>query len=471
MSERGGRSGPEEIRDVGPALLEWVARYLETVGDRPVGAGVEPGWVRSQLPASPPAAGEPWEAVLADLDRIVLPGIVHWQSPRFFAYFPGNSSPAAVLGELAIAGLGQQGMLWATSPAATELEAHVCDWLAELLGLPAAFRSDGPGGGVIQDAASTATFVAVVAARHAATGGDAASLPALRAYTSVDAHSSVEKALRLAGLGHDQLRMVPVDDARRLDVAALDEAVRADVAAGLRPFLVVSTIGTTSFGSIDPVADAGAVARTHGLWHHVDAAMAGSAGVAPELRPLVTAGLDTADSYCVDPHKWLLAGMDCDVLYVADRSRLIDALSVVPEYLRNPASESGAVVDYRDWGVALGRRFRALKLWFVMRTVGADGLAAMVRRHVALSAGLASRVEAHDALDLVVPCPLNLVCMAHRDGDDATQRLVDTVNATGALVTHTRLDGRLVLRVSIGQASTEAEHVDELWAAIDAASA
>jgi aromatic-L-amino-acid decarboxylase len=460
---------PEEFRAAGHELIEWCARYLESVDGVRVQPDVAPGWVRAQLPPTAPSTGEAWPGLLADLDRVVVPAVTHWQSPRFMAYFPGNSSPAAVLGELAVATLGQQGMLWASSPVATELETHVCDWLVDVLGLPDSFRSTSTGGGVIQDAASTATFVAVVAAREAATGGDPTRIAGLRAYTSADAHSSVEKGLRLAGLAASQLRLVDVDDERRLRVDALEAAVAEDLDAGHQPFLLVTTIGTTAFLAVDPVAGAGAVARGHGLWHHVDAAMAGSAGVVPELRPLVTDGLDTADSYCFDPHKWLRAGMDCDVLYVADRQRLTAAMSVVPEYLRNPASESGAVIDYRDWGVALGRRFRSLKLWWVLRSYGADGLAEMVRRHCALATALAERADAHPALDLVVPCRLSLVCISHRDGDVATQRLLDAVNATGAHVTHTRLDGRLVLRVSVAAAEVQQRHVDGVWDAIAAA--
>jgi aromatic-L-amino-acid decarboxylase len=452
----------DEFRAAGHELVEWCAAYLESVEDVPVRPSVEPGWVRARLPPAPPAGAEPWTAVLHDLDRVVRPALTHWQSPRFHGYFPCNTSPAAILAELTIATLGQQGMLWATSPAATELEQHVCDWLVDLLGLPAAWRHDGgAGGGVITDAASTATFTAVCAARDAA----GAPVEQLTAYASVDAHSSVEKALRLAGFRPDQLRMVPVDDRRRLDVGALRDAVAADA----HPFLVVSTIGTTSFMAVDPVADVGAVARERGLWHHVDAAMAGTAGLSPRLRPLVTAGLDTADSYCVDPHKWLGTGMDCDVLFVRDKAPLIRSMSVVPEYLRNALSERGEVVDFRDWGVPLGRRFRALKLWFLLRLEGAGALRAMVERHDDLAIWLAARVEAHPALDLVVPRELPLVCLAHVDGDDATQRLIDGVNDDGALVTHTRLDGRLVLRVCTAQRLTEQRHLDALWSALTAA--
>jgi aromatic-L-amino-acid/L-tryptophan decarboxylase len=464
-----GHLTPDEFRALGHQLVEWAARYLESLEDVPVVPDIGPGWLRDQLPPEPPADGEPWDAILADLDRLILPSVSNWQSPRFMAYFPGNSSPAAMLGELAVAALGQQGMLWSTSPASTELEQVTCDWLAGLLGLPDAFRhAGGRGGGVIQDAASSATFVAAVAARHQATGGDPAGLAALRAYTSVDAHSSVEKAIRLAGLGADQLRLVEVDAERRMRADALAAAVDHDLAAGLEPFFVTSTVGTTSFMAIDPVAAIGAIARGAGAWHHVDAAMAGSAGASPALRPLVTAGLETADSYCVDPHKWLLTGMDCDVLYVADRSRLEAAMSVVPEYLRNAASDSGDVVDFRDWGVPLGRRFRSLKLWFVLRSYGTDGLAALVARGDSLARDLGARVEAHPALDLVVQAQVALVCLVHRDGDDATQALIDAVNATGAQVTHTRLDGRLVLRVSTGQARTTIRHLDAVWEAIAA---
>ena len=459
----------EEFRRVGHDLVEWCARYLETVEELRVRPDVEPGWVRAQLPPAPPQDPEPWSDIVADLDRVITPALVHWQSPRFHAYFPGNSSPAAILGELVTAAVGQQGMLWASSPAATELEAHVCDWLVDVLGLPPSFRSDSTGGGAIQDAASTANFVATVAAREAATDGDVGALSVLCAYTSIDAHSSVEKAIRLAGLGSDQLRLVDVDGERRMRPDALSAAIETDAGAGLRPFLVVATVGTTSFLAVDPVPAIVDVAGRAGAWVHVDAAMAGSAGAAAELRPHVTAGLDGVDSYCFDPHKWLLTGMDCDVLYVADRDALTRAMSVVPEYLRNTATESGAVIDYRDWGVALGRRFRSLKLWFVLRSYGASGLAAMIRHHCALAADLARRVADHPAFDLVVPCHLSLVCVAHRDGDDATQRLIDAVNASGAFATHTRLDGRLVLRLSVAQASTMPRHIDALWEVLERA--
>ncbi len=451
---------PDEFRRRGHAAVEWVASYLERVGELPVRPQVEPGSIRAQLPASPPRHPEPFEAVLADLDSIVVPGLVHWQSPDFFAYFPANASGPSVLGDLVSSGLGVQGMLWSTSPACTELETHVLDWMVELLGLPDRFRSDGPGGGVIADSASSATLTAVLAARHRA-GGAA---PDLVGYTSREAHSSVEKAFNVAGFAPDRLRLVDTDDELAMRPDHLAELIAADRAAGLRPFFVCATAGTTSTLAFDPVGAIAAVAAEVGAWVHIDAAMAGAAGVVPELR-WVNDGLEAVDSWCFDPHKWLFTNFDCDCFFVADREPLIGALTVLPEYLRNAATESGAVIDYRDWHIPLGRRFRALKLWFVIRHYGAEGLAHHVARHVELAQEFASWVAADDRFELVVPPRLNLVCLrVASDGDEATQRVLDAVNDSGqAFMTHTRVDGRLVIRVSIGQTTTEAEHVARLW--------
>lgn len=452
---------PDELRAAGAQAVEWVARYLEGVEAHPVLSQVEPGWVRNQLPEHPPDEPEPFEAVLADLDRIVLPAITHWQSPSFFGFFPGNASGPSILGDLVSSGLGVQGMLWVTSPACTELETHVLDWIVELCGLPDRFRSDGDGGGVIQDSASSATLCAIVAARHKA--GDAAALPSLRAYTSTHAHSSVEKGIRIAGLDAAQLRAVDVDSTYSMRPDALAAAVAADRVEGLVPFLVVATSGTTSSTAFDPVDDIAAIAEREGMWLHVDAAYAGSAAVCPELR-FVNAGLDRADSYCFDPHKWLLTNFDCDCFYVADRAALVRSLSVLPEYLRNTATESGAVIDYRDWHVPLGRRFRALKLWFVLRHYGAAGLRDHIRRHVSLARDLDGWVAADRRFELAAPTRLGLVCLRHVEGDDANQRVLDGVNASGeAYITATRLDGLLTLRVAIGQTATERRHVEALW--------
>ncbi|MGH3664605.1 MAG: pyridoxal-dependent decarboxylase [Egibacteraceae bacterium] len=448
----------EEFRRYGRAVVDWIADYLDGVEDHPVLSRVAPGDVRAQLPDHPPERGEPFETILADVGRVVVPGLTHWQSPNFFAYFPANASGPSILGELLSAGLGVQGMLWATSPACTEVETRVLDWVVDLLGLPQQFRSDGPGGGVIQDTASSAMLCALLAAREEA----AAQNPVV--YASPEAHSSVTKAARVVGLGERGVRLVDTDATLAMCPEALDAAIAEDRAAGRTPCLVVATVGTTGTTAIDPVAAIGEVTARHGVWLHVDAAMAGSAAVCPELRWLHD-GVELADSYCFNPHKWLLTNFDCDCFYVADREPLIRALSIVPEYLRNTATESGAVIDYRDWHVPLGRRFRALKLWFVIRHYGVEGLRRHVRDHVALAQALAGWVEAADDWELAAPARLNLVCLRHVAGDDVTREVMERVNASGqAYLTHTRTDGRFALRVAVGATTTRTEHVERLWA-------
>lgn len=449
----------EQFRRYGRELVDWIAGYLDRVEKLPVLSQVRPGEVRARLPEHPPVAPEPFDRVLADVDEIILPGITHWQSPNFFAYYPANGSGPSILGELLSAGLGVQGMLWTTSPAATELETHVLDWLAELLDLPPKFRSDGAGGGVIQDSASSAVLCALVAARERAGTADR-----LTAYASAEAHSSVVKAVRIAGLGRAALREIAVDDRHAMRADEFARAVQRDIDAGFTPVMAVATVGTTGSGAIDPVPAIGEICRRHGMWLHVDAAMAGTAALAPELR-YIHNGVDQADSYCTNPHKWMFTNFDCDAFYVADRRPLIQALSVLPEYLRNEASESGEVIDYRDWQIPLGRRFRALKLWFVIRHYGAEGLRHHVRRHVELARQFAEWVAADDRFELLnAGSRLNLVCLRHRNGDEATRRLLDTINASGrAYVTHTSLDGKLAVRVSVGQTRTEYVHVERLW--------
>jgi aromatic-L-amino-acid decarboxylase len=470
----GWRWSPEEFRRRGYEAVDWVARYMEEVESYPVLSQVEPGSIRAGLPPDAPEQPEPFDAILADLDRIVMPGITHWQSPNFFAYFPGNASGPSVLGELVAAGLGVQGMLWATSPACTEVEAHVLDWMVDLLALPEPFRSTSTGGGVIQDSASSATLCAVLAARERATAGDAGRdgvRQPLTAYTSTQGHSSIEKAVRIAGLGDANLRLIDVDGSFAMRADLLEAAIVADKEAGLRPCVVTATVGTTSSTAVDPVAAIGDVCRRHDVWLHVDSAFAGPAAICAELR-FVNDGLDRADSYCFNPHKWLLTNFDCDCFYVADRAALLQALSILPEYLRNAARDSGAVIDYRDWHVPLGRRFRALKLWFVLRSFGAEGLRAHVRSGVALARSLADRVEADPDFELAAPVPLSLVCLRHAGGDDINQRILDTVNSSGrAYLTHTKLDGKLTVRVAIGGAGTDERHVDQLWDLIRAAAA
>ena len=481
VAAEGGPLDAAAFRRAGHALIDWIADYRENLASRPVAHLPPPGAIRAMLPDRAPEQGEPIARILADLDRVVMPGIVHWQHPGWFAYFPANSSYESVLGELASAGLGVQGMLWSTSPACTEIETHVLDWLVHALGLPARFLSEpatgGPsgdgdggaparrGGGVLQDTASSAALVAMVAARERATGfasdahGLGAGGRAVTCYTSDQAHSSIEKAARIAGIGKEFVRLVPVDAAGAMRVDLLEQEVARDRALGHLPAFVSATVGTTGVNGIDPVEDIARVCRAHGLWLHVDAAMSGTAAFCEEYR-FVNAGAEHADSWCFNPHKWMPVNFDCDVLWVADRAELVRALSVLPEYLRNAATESGRVTDYRDWQVPLGRRFRALKLWFVLRSFGIGGLRALVREHVEMAQDLAARVRASARLELVAEPPLNLVCLAHRGGDDATQRLIDAVNRDGRfLVSHCRFHGRLVLRVSVGALATTRAHL------------
>jgi aromatic-L-amino-acid decarboxylase len=469
---------PDEFREHGYRLVDWIVDYHERVGDMPVAAPVVPGQVRSQLPDHPPAAPEPFSAVLSDVDDVIVGGLTHWQHPSFFAYFPANVSYPSILGELLSAGLGVQGMSWVTSPACTELETLMLDWMRELLDLPERFSSTSDtGGGVIHGSASEAALIAVLAARHRATHGRIGSdgdTTRLVAYVTSQAHSSLEKGLRIAGIGTERTRVVDHDDRFAMRPAALDEAIRADLDAGLVPFFVCSTHGTTSTMAFDPTPTIGAICREHGVWLHVDGAMAGIAALAPEYR-FVNDGLELADSYCTNAHKWMGVNYDCTLSWTADRPALLGALSILPEYLRSAAAESGAAIDYRDWQVSLGRRFRSLKLWFSIRCDGVESFQALVRSHVALAQEFARLVDDDDRFDVVAPHPLNLVCIGLRatpddrgtgwDGaNEAMDALIDRVNASGqALVTRTVLDGRVVMRVSIGTTSTGREHVLALW--------
>jgi aromatic-L-amino-acid decarboxylase len=460
----------DDFRRHGHAVIDWIADYQERVESFPVLSRSRPGEVRAALPAMPPDQGEPFAAILADVGRIVLPGVTHWQSPNFFAFFPANASGPAILGDLLSSGLGVQGMLWATSPACTELETHVLDWLVGMLALPERFLSRGAGGGVIQDTASSAALCALLVARERATGFAANETGCdgrLTAYASAQAHSSIEKAVAIAGLGRRNLRLVEVDGRHAMRPEALARQVRDDRAAGLTPAFVCATVGTTSSNAIDPVAAIGRICRDEGIWLHVDAAMSGTAALCPELR-FIHDGLEHADSYCFNPHKWMFTNFDCDCFYVADRAALIRTLSVLPEYLKNKATESGAVFDYRDWHVPLGRRFRALKLWFVIRHYGVEGLRHHVRRHVALAQEFAGRVAASPRFMLAAPAPLNLVCFRHRGGDAINHRLLERLNDSGRLyLSHTVLDGRYTLRLSVGQTHTEARHVAAAWERIE----
>ena len=457
---------PEEFRRCGRAVVDWIADYRQRIESLPVLSQATPGQIRAALPPGPPLHGEAFDTILRDVDELILPGLTHWQSPNFFAYFPANTSGPAILGELLSAGLGVQGMLWATSPACTELETHVLDWLVDMLGLPERFKSTQTGGGVIQDSASSASLCALLAARERATGFESNERGCdgrLVAYASSQAHSSIEKAVKIAGLGRDSLRLIGVDERFAMLPDKLSRQIQKDRKAGLTPCLVCATVGTTSSNAIDPLLEIGQICREQGVWFHVDAAMSGTAALCPEYR-YIHDGTELADSYCFNPHKWMFTSFDCDCFYVADRAALIKALSILPEYLRNRATESGAVIDYRDWQIPLGRRFRALKLWFVIRHYGVEGLRYHVRRHVELAQTFASWVQEDSRFELAVPAPLNLVCFRHRGGDAANQRLLDLLNGSGELyLTHTRLDDQLTLRFCVGQTHTESRHVAQAW--------
>lgn len=469
---------PDEFRRHGHRLVDWMADYMRGVGDLPVTPAARPGEILKQLPSSPPAEGEPFERLFQDFTQIILPGMTHWNHPGWFAYFPGNNSPPSVLAEMLTATLGAQCMSWATSPAATELEQVTMEWLRAMLGLPREFT------GVIQDTASTATLVALLSARERATHhsagreGLAGMGKRLTVYASSEAHSSVEKGVKLAGYGLDQLRRVPVDERYAMQPHELDRLIAVDRKAGLIPACVVATVGTTSSTAVDPLAAIAEVCRRHDVWLHVDAAYGGTAAIVPELRHLFD-GVEQADSLVFNPHKWMLVNFDCSAYFVRDRDALLRTFQVTPEYLRTAADSE--VVNFRDWGIQLGRRFRALKLWFVIRTYGIEGLQALVRKHVGLARELADRIEAAPDFELMAPVPLGLVCFRYRPPrvaadesrlDEINSELLARVNATRRVhLTHTRLGGRYAIRMVIGQRQTEREHVEEAWRLVQEAAA
>ncbi len=459
---------PDEFRALGHQLIEWVAAYRERLPGLPVMSPVQPGDVRRQFEPAPPERGVPLETLLPRLDAAILPGITHWNHPRFFAYFPSNTLLPSVLADLVAAGLGVQGMSWQTSPAATELEEVAMEWLRELVGLPPSFA------GVIQDTASTATLVALLCARERVTGhaqargGLQAEPAALTVYASEMAHSSIEKAALLAGLGRDNLRLLPTDDAHALRPEALDDALRRDLAAGKRPCAVVATVGSTGTTAIDPVARLGELARAHGAWLHVDAALAGTAMACPELR-WMWSGVEQADSVVWNPHKWLGVGFDCTAYHVRDPDHLVRVMATDPSYLRT--AQDGAVKNFRDWGIALGRRFRALKVWFVLSALGVEGVRAEVRRDIALARWFADRVDSTPGWERLAPVPLQTVAFRHRPPslrdaalDAHNLALARAINGSGrAYLTPAVVKGVQLLRVSVGAAATTAADVAALW--------
>lgn len=460
----------EEFRRHGHRFVDWIADYFENIEKFPVRSRVEPGQIKALVPAVPPSRGEDMEAIFADFERVVMPGITHWQHPGWFAYFPANNSPASVLAELLTAGLGAQCMSWQTSPAATELEEVVCDWLRQMIGLPEGFT------GVIQDSASSATLCALLSARERATGFEANESGArapLTVYASNEVHSSAEKGVKIAGYGRRNLRRVPTDARFAMVADKLEEAILEDKAAGLVPALVMGTAGTTSSGAVDPLRAIGEICRRHGVWFHVDAAWAGTAALLPEAR-WVLDGAELADSLVFNPHKWMLTNFDCSAYFVRDPGALVRALEINPEYLKTGADAKAK--NLRDWGIPLGRRFRALKLWFVIRGYGVEGLQAMVREHLRLAALVKEWVEADPRFELMAPADLALVCFRLNDGrdeaglDELNRRFLERVNAAGPVhLTHTSLGGKFTVRLVVGQRTTEERHVRGAWDILSAA--
>ena len=459
---------PGDFRAHAHELVDWMADYLEQVERLPVKPDVQPGTVLKQLPLAPPDDGEPFSTVFRDFREIILPGMTHWQHPSFFAYFPANSSPPSILAEMLTATLGAQCMSWATSPAATELEERVMEWLRTMIGLPSTFT------GVIQDTASTATLCALLTARERRSAfrinerGFAAEMR-FTVYCSAEAHSSIEKAAKIAGFGREYLRKIRVDDDFALIPSALDEAVTRDLRLGYTPLCVVAAVGTTGSTGLDPLRPIAALCRKHGIWLHVDAAYAGSALLLPEFR-WIADGVEEADSVVFNPHKWLLTNFDCSAYFVRDVEALVRTFEILPEYLKTP--EGDRVKNYRDWGIQLGRRFRALKLWFVIRTYGVHGLQQFLRTQIAMAQRLARRVQSTPGFQILAPVPLNVICFRYAPSgltepaalDALNVRLLESLNQTGLLyLSHTRLAGRFTLRLVVGQTYVQQHHVDEAW--------
>ena len=469
---------PEDFRTYAHQVVDWMADYLENIEAYPVLAQTTPGDIRHWLPEAPPRQPEPLESMLVDLDRVIMPGITHWNSPGFLAYFSITGSGPGILGEMLTAALNVNAMLWRTSPAATELEQVTLDWLRQMLGLPQ------PLFGVINDTASSGTLYALAAAREALPlhirrrgMSGRSDVPPLRYYASQEAHSSVEKAGIVLGVGQEGLRKIGVDDEFRMDVAQLEQAIQEDSAAGRRPFAVVATVGTTSTTSIDPVPHIADVCERYGLWLHVDGAYGGSAAVDPEMR-WVLAGCERADTLIVNPHKWLFTPIDCSVFYTRSPDIVKDAFSLVPEYLRNTEGWDGDIVNLMDYGTSLGRRFRSLKLWMILRYFGQEGLAARIHEHVRLGRLFAQWVDDSPAFERLAPAPFSTVCFrAHPQGiDDEKQletlneRIMNRLNAGGRFfLSHTKLHGRFTIRVAIGNLRTTESLIRELWDALQSA--
>ena len=459
---------PDEFKSHAHRLVEWMGDYLAGIEALPVKAQVRPGEILEQLPAGPPREGEAFERIFADFEKIIVPGITHWQHPSFFAYFPANSSPASVLAEMLTATMGVQAMIWQTSPAAAELEERVMKWLADMIGLPAPFT------GVIQDTASTGTLCSLLTARERHSGfrtnrTGLGGCETFTCYSSSEAHSSVEKAVKIAGVGSENLRKIAVDHDFALVPEELERAIRRDIDRKLTPLWAVATLGTTGSTAVDPLKAIASICGRYGVWLHVDAALAGTALILPEMR-WMSEGIERVDSLVFNPHKWMFTNFDCSAYFVKDPGALIQTFEILPEYLKT--REDNRVNNYRDWGIPLGRRFRALKLWFVIRQFGVEGLQEKIRQHLRLAGELAEKIAVSGDFELLAPVRLNTLCFRfHPKGvDDPVQlntlnaALLEKLNGSGKLyMTHTKLEGAFTLRLVVGQTNVEERHVVAAW--------
>ena len=450
-------------------MVDWMADYLNEIEKYPVKSRVQPGEIYDQIKDNPPAEGEPMEGLFADFKKTIIPGITHWQHPNFHAYFPGNSSYPSVLAEMLTSTIGAQCMVWDTSPAAAELEEKVMEWLQQMIGLPETWV------GVIQDTASTATLASILSARekfseNTINESGFADYSRFRVYCSQETHSSIDKAVKIAGIGAANLVKIAVDDQLAMQSEALDAAIKQDIQDGYVPLCVVATLGTTGTTAIDPLEKIGAICSRHNLWLHVDAAYAGTALVLEEYQWMIK-GIDQADSFVFNPHKWMFTNFDCSAYFVKDKQALLNTFEILPEYLKTKVDVS--VNNYRDWGIPLGRRFRALKLWFVIRNFGVNGIKDRIRAHIQMAKDLTQKIDDHDAFEILVPPNFNMICFRYNEGQDAedlndlNHQLLNQLNDSGeAYLTHTKIGGKYAIRMVIGQTYVEQKHVDKTWTSL-----